>query len=47
MRLTLKAKWLDLPQSWLHKSQLAAAIVNPLEPTMLAVEIAKVLGWDL
>jgi CheY-like chemotaxis protein len=47
MLLTLKAKWLDLPQSWLHKSQLAAAIVNPLEPTMLAVEIAKVLGWDL
>ncbi|MEG5170706.1 hypothetical protein [Microcoleus sp. B3-D7] len=30
-----------------HKSQLAAAIVNPLQPTMLAVEIAKVLGWDL
>jgi len=47
MLLTLKAKWSDLPQSWLHKSQLAAAIVNPLEPTMLAVEIAKVLGWDL
>ena len=45
--LTLKAKWSDLPQSWLHKSQLAAAIVNPLEPTMLGVEIAKVLGWDL
>jgi CheY-like chemotaxis protein len=47
MLLTLKAKWSDLPQSWFHKSQLAAAIVNPLEPTMLAVEIAKVLGWDL
>ncbi|HSF73796.1 MAG TPA: hypothetical protein VLA84_08345 [Microcoleus sp.] len=46
--LTLKAKWSDLPQSWFHKSQLAAAaIVNPLEPTMLAVEIAKVLDWDL
>lgn len=45
--LTLKAKWSDLPQSWYHKSQLAAAIVNPLEPTMLGVEIAKVLGWDL
>ncbi|MEG4943890.1 hypothetical protein [Microcoleus sp. F4-D5] len=44
--LTLKAKRSDLPQSWFHKSQLAAAIVNPLEPTMLAVEIAKVLGWD-
>ena len=47
MLLTLKAKWSDLPQSWFHKSQLAAAIVNPLQPTMLAVEIAKVLGWDL
>lgn len=47
MLLTLKAKWSDLPQSWFHKSQLAAAIVNPLEPTMLGVEIAKVLGWDL
>ena len=23
------------------------AIVNPLQPTMLALEIAKVLGWDL
>jgi CheY-like chemotaxis protein len=45
--LTLKAKWSDLPQSWFRKSQLAAAIVNPLEPTMLGVEIAKVLGWDL
>ncbi|MEG4854850.1 response regulator [Microcoleus sp. B5-D4] len=45
--LTLKAKWSDLQQSWFHKSQLAAAIVNPLEPTMLAVEIAKVLSWDL
>ena len=47
MLLTLKAKWSDLPQSWFHKSQLVAAIVNPLEPTMLGVEIAKVLGWDL
>jgi CheY-like chemotaxis protein len=47
MLLTLKAKWLDLPQSWFHKSQLAAAIVHPLQPTMLPVEIAKVLGWDL
>ena len=47
MLLTLKAKWSDLPQSWFHKSQLAAAIVNPLALTMLAVEIAKVLGWDL
>lgn len=27
--LTLKAKWSDLPQSGFHKSQLAAAIVNP------------------
>ncbi len=46
MLLTLKAKWSDLPQSWFHKSQLAGAIVNPLDPAMLAVEIAKVLGWD-
>ncbi len=44
MLLTLKAKWSDLPQSWFHKSQLAAAIVNPLKPAMLVVEIAKVLG---
>jgi len=47
MLLTLKAKPSDLQQSWYHKSQIAAAIVNPLQPTMLAVEIAKVLGWDL
>jgi CheY-like chemotaxis protein len=47
MLLTLKAKWSDLPQSWFHKSQLAAAIVNPLGPTMLPVEIAKVLGCNL
>ena len=47
MLLSLKAKWSDLPQSWFHNSQLAAAIVNPLEPTMFAVEIAKVLGWDV
>jgi CheY-like chemotaxis protein len=44
--LTLKAKWSDLPQSWFYKSQLPAAIVNPLEPILLGVEIAKVLGWD-
>ncbi len=47
MLLTLKAKWSDLQLSWFHKSQLAAAIVNPLGPTILAVEIAKVLGWNL
>ena len=47
MLLTVKAKWSDLPQSWFHKSQLAAAIVNPLKPAMLVVEIAKVLGWDV
>ena len=47
MLLTLKAQRSDLQQSWFHKYQLAAAIVNPLEPTMLAVKIAKVLGGDL
>ncbi len=45
--LTLKAKWSDLQENWFQKYQVAAAIVNPLDPAMLAVEIAKVLGWDL
>lgn len=45
--LTLKAQWSDLQESWFQKYQVAAAIVNPLDPAMLAVEIAKVLGWDL
>ncbi|MEG3849847.1 response regulator [Microcoleus sp. herbarium19] len=45
--LTFKAKWSELQHSWFQKYQVAAAIVNPLDPAMLAVEIAKVLGWDL
>lgn len=45
--LTLKAKWSDLQENWFQKYQVAAAIVNPLDPAMLAVEIAKVLDWDL
>lgn len=44
--LTLKSKWSELQQSWFQKYQVAAAIVNPLDPAMLAVEISKVLGWD-
>lgn len=45
--LAPKAKWSDLQQSWFQKYQVAPAIVNPLAPAMLAVEIANVLGWDL
>jgi DNA-binding response OmpR family regulator len=45
--LTLKAKWSELQHSWFQKYQVAAAIVNPLDPAMLVLEIAKVLGWDL
>lgn len=45
--LTFKAKWSELQYSWFPKDRVAAAIVNPLAPAMLAVEIAKVLGWDL
>jgi CheY-like chemotaxis protein len=44
--LAPKAKWSELQQSWFQKYQVAPAIVNPLAPAMLAVEIAKVLGWD-
>jgi PleD family two-component response regulator len=45
--LSLKDTWSNLQQSWFQKYQVAAAIVNPLDPAMFAVEIAKVLGWDL
>jgi DNA-binding response OmpR family regulator len=45
--LTFKAKWSDLQKSWFQKYQVTPVIVNPLDPAMLAVEIAKVLGWDL
>lgn len=44
--LTLKTKWSDLQQTWFQKYQVAGAIVNPLAPAMLSVQIAKVLGWD-
>lgn len=45
--LTLKTKWSHLQQTWFQKYQVAGAIVNPLDPGMLSVQIAKVLGWDL
>jgi DNA-binding response OmpR family regulator len=45
--LTLKAKWSDLQESWFQKYQVTPVIVNPLDPAMFAVEIAKVLDWDL
>lgn len=45
--LTLKAKWVDLQKSLFPQDQIAAVIVNPLEPAMLSVQIAQVLGWDL
>ena len=44
--ITLKAKWSNLQQSWFQKYQVRAVRVNPLDPAMLSVEIAKVLGWD-
>ena len=45
--LTLKAKWFDFQQSWFQKYPVAVVIVNPLDPAMLCVQIANVLGWDL
>ena len=44
--LTLKAKWSDLQQSWFQKYQMVAVSLNALDPVLLTVEIAKVLGWD-
>ncbi|WP_293133731.1 response regulator [Microcoleus sp. bin38.metabat.b11b12b14.051] len=45
--LTLKAKWVDLQRSLFPRDKVAAVIVNPLNPVMLSVQIAQVLGWDL
>lgn len=45
--LTLKAKWVDLQKSLFPQDKIAAVIVNPLDPAMLSVQIAQVLGWDL
>lgn len=45
--LIVKAKWVDLKKSWFQQEQVAAVILNPVEPAMLSMQIANVLGWDL
>jgi len=45
--LTYAASWDDLQQSWFQQDHLPAVIVNPLNPAMLSVQTANVLGWDL
>jgi DNA-binding response OmpR family regulator len=45
--LTLRAKWFDSQPSWFQKYQVSAVIMNPLDPAMLAFQIANELGWDL
>lgn len=43
--LIFRAKWFDLQQSWLQKYQVEVVTVNPLDPAMLPLQIANVLGW--
>ena len=45
--LTYAASWGDLQQSWFQQYHLPSVIVNPLDPAMLSVQTANVLGWDL
>lgn len=45
--LTYAASWGDLQQSWFQQDRLPSVIVNPLDPPMLSVQTANVLGWDL
>lgn len=45
--ITFGTKWFELQRSWFQKYQVAAVIINPLNPAILSVQIAKVLGWDL
>lgn len=45
--ITFGTKWFELQRSWFQKYQVAAVIINPLNPAMLSVQIANVLGWDL
>jgi CheY-like chemotaxis protein len=43
--LTARAKWLD--SQLLQRYQVAGVIANSLDPAMLPVQVAKLLGWDL
>lgn len=44
--LTLKPKWMDLQQTYFPQDNVAVAIVNPFDPALLSVHIARVLGWE-
>jgi CheY-like chemotaxis protein len=43
--LSFKAKRSDLQESWSKKYQVKPVIVNPLDPAMFPIEVAKVLDW--
>ncbi|HLO48221.1 MAG TPA: response regulator [Kamptonema sp.] len=45
--LILRSKWWDLQQRDNQPYQVTAVIVNPINPGMLSLQIANVLGWDL
>ena len=45
--LTYAASWGDLQQSWFQQYDLAAVILNPLDPAMISVQTAHVWAWDL
>lgn len=38
------AQWFDLQRSWFQKYQVAAVMIDPLNPAMISVQIAKALG---
>jgi CheY-like chemotaxis protein len=44
--LTLKPKWMDLQQTYFQQYKVAAVIVNPFDPALLSVQIARILGWE-
>jgi CheY-like chemotaxis protein len=44
--LTLKPKWMDLQQTYFQQYNVAAVIVNPFDPALLSVQIARILGWE-
>lgn len=44
--LTLKPKWMDLQQTYFQQYNAVPVIVNPFNPGQLALQIARVLGWD-
>lgn len=43
--LTLKPKWSDLQQSCFQQYNVEEVIINPFDPALLSVQIARVLGW--